>query len=343
MARSTRSEVFDPTEVGIYHCTNRCVRRCFLCGVDPLTRKNYDHRKDWIQDRLEFLAALFGIDVLGFSVLGNHFHVLLRNRPDVVETWSDEEVARRWLLLCPVRKNADGTPAEPNALELATITNDSEKLDEIRSRLSHVSWFMKMLDERIAKRANTEDGVTGHFWQGRFGMRRICDDAALLACLIYVDLNLIRAGLAETPEDSQYTSAKLRIDSLLGITPPCGWLAPLELDESQPPGPMPSRLSTRCSDKGVLPISVRDYLAVLDSTGRQIAPGKSGGCISAEAEPILVRLGLDSSQWMRLVTEFESLFCRFVGRRDTLSRYAREKGRCWFQAPGRDLFAKSAA
>ena len=343
MARSKRSDVFDPTEVGIYHCTNRCVRRCFLCGVDPLTRKNYEHRRAWIQDRLEFLAAYFGIDVLGFSILGNHFHVMLRNRPDVVESWSDEEVARRWLMLCPVRKNDDGTPAEPNASELAAITNDPDQLKELRSRLSHVSWFMKMVAERIAKRANAEDQITGHFWQGRFGMRRICDDAALLACLIYTDLNLIRAGIAETPEDSQFTSAKLRIDSLSGNTPPCGWLAPLEIDESQPPGPMPSHLPTRCSDKGVLPISVPDYLALLDHSGRQMARGKSGGRIPADAEPILVRLGIDPSHWMQLVSEFESLFYRFVGSRDTLNRIAREKGRCWFQAPGKDLLANSAA
>jgi REP element-mobilizing transposase RayT len=85
MARIPRLMLFDPAEVGVYHCINRCVRRAFLCGVDPLTGKNFDHRKDWIQGRLQFLAGHLGIDILGFAVMSNHVHVILRNRPDIVK------------------------------------------------------------------------------------------------------------------------------------------------------------------------------------------------------------------------------------------------------------------
>jgi hypothetical protein len=53
-----RGEVFDPREVSVFHCINRCVRSCFLCGCDPLTGIDYDHRKLWIEQRLQFLAAL---------------------------------------------------------------------------------------------------------------------------------------------------------------------------------------------------------------------------------------------------------------------------------------------
>ena len=95
MARLARADLFDPAEVSVVHCINRCVRRCFLCGDDPHTGANYDHRKAWLERRLAFLAGQFGIDVLGFAILSNHFHLVLRNRPDVVAAWSDSEVASR--------------------------------------------------------------------------------------------------------------------------------------------------------------------------------------------------------------------------------------------------------
>ena len=97
MARIARGEVFSPDEVAIIHVMNRVVRRCFLLGTDPVTGKNYDHRKVWIEDQLRRFAANFGIDLLGFAILSNHFHLILRSRPDVVKEWDDTEVARRWL------------------------------------------------------------------------------------------------------------------------------------------------------------------------------------------------------------------------------------------------------
>jgi REP element-mobilizing transposase RayT len=96
MARVNRREVLAEGEIQVVHCVNRCVRRGFLCGTDDLTGQNYEHRRQWIRNRIEFLAGIFGIDVLGFSVMSNHLHVVLRSRPDVVTEWSDEDVARRW-------------------------------------------------------------------------------------------------------------------------------------------------------------------------------------------------------------------------------------------------------
>lgn len=69
MARTPRKELIDETEVGVYHCINRCVRRAFLCGDDPLTGRCFDHRKEWVQQRLEFLAGQFAVDVIGYVVM----------------------------------------------------------------------------------------------------------------------------------------------------------------------------------------------------------------------------------------------------------------------------------
>ncbi len=84
----------------------RCVRRAFLCGKDPLTGKSFEHRRGWIRNRLELLASVFGIDCLTYTVMSNHLHVVLRSRPDVVKEWSDDEVARRWWRLFPKRRDA---------------------------------------------------------------------------------------------------------------------------------------------------------------------------------------------------------------------------------------------
>ncbi|HUG68637.1 MAG TPA: hypothetical protein VMM76_12860, partial [Pirellulaceae bacterium] len=165
-----------------------------------------------------------------------------RSRPDVVATWDDTEVARRWLLLCPVRKSKDGKPEVPNEFELNSIRHDAERLAKIRTRLSDISWWMRLLCQNIAQRANREDGEVGKFFQARFRAVRILDDESLLACAAYVDLNPIRAALAETLEQSDFTSVQRRIQSLPqssdGSLPQIGagsrdcFLAPLAIDLS---------------------------------------------------------------------------------------------------------------
>jgi len=153
--------------------------------------------------------------MIRFACLSNHFHLILRSRPDVVETWSDEEIARRWCRLCPAKKCADRSSYEPSPAEIAMIVNCPERLAEVRLRLSDISWWMRILCQKIAIRANMEDGELGKFWQSRYRAVRLLDEESLLACAAYVDLNPIRAALAETLETSDFTSVQRRIQSLL--------------------------------------------------------------------------------------------------------------------------------
>ena len=167
-----------------------------------------------LQARLEFLAGQVAVDILGFCVMSNHVHVVVRNRPALVAGWSDDEVARRWWNLFPRRRTKAGAPAEPRDYELSMFTSNAERLAEIRRRLSDVSWFMRCLVEPIARQANREDSCSGRFWQGRFFCQKILDESALAACLAYVDLNPVRAGIAATPEESQHTSVYERLQAL---------------------------------------------------------------------------------------------------------------------------------
>jgi REP element-mobilizing transposase RayT len=157
------------------------------------------------------LAGIFAVDVLSFAIMSNHLHVVARTRPDLVKTWSDEEVALRWWNLFPQRRRKDRSPEEPTEFELNQIRNDASGLKEKRKRLSNVSWFMKCLAEPIARLGNKEEKVTGHFWEGRFKAQPLLDETAIAACMVYVDLNPIRAGIAKTPEASDFTSVKERV------------------------------------------------------------------------------------------------------------------------------------
>lgn len=346
MTRLARAEVFAPDEIAIVHVMNRVVRRCLLFGDDPYSGRNYDHRRGWIEQRLSQLAAQFGIDLLSFAILSNHFHLLLRSRPDIVAGWDDTEVARRWLRLCPLRKAPDGTAAEPTVKELNSIRNAPEKLAELRSRLSDIAWWMRLLCQHIAQRANREDQTDksealGRFWQSRYRAVRLLDETAILACSAYIDLNIIRAAMAETLETSDYTSVQRRIAALRAVNSkdcpsvkvsavteqspaggsavaaadsyPDSFLAPLPINALLDPlGPHPSCSGTRCSDKGWLPMTTPQYLALLDYVARQRVAGKPGST-AAEVPAIFQRLSLAPAVWCELIGDFGKLFSQVAG------------------------------
>jgi REP element-mobilizing transposase RayT len=214
MPAYARRDLVDDDRIGVYHCIARCVRRAFLCGTDSYTGQDYSHRKAWVLDRLRQLAGLFGVEVCGYAVMSNHLHIVLRNRPDVARQWSDLEVALRWRKLFPQRDELTGEPREPDCHDLAALTADGERLAILRSRLASLSWFMRCLCEWVARKSNHEEGSFGRFWAGRFKSQPLLDEAALLACSVYVDLNPVRAGIAATPEESQFTSGFDRIRDL---------------------------------------------------------------------------------------------------------------------------------
>ncbi len=370
MPRLLRTEQFDPSEICVVHLVQRCVRRAYLAGLDEVSGKNYEFRREWIRGRLERLASVFGIDVLTYAILSNHMHVVVRTRPDVVAAWSNEEVALRWLRVFPGRRLEEQL-AEPTTNDVKTLANNLERIAAIRHRLSDPSWFMRALSEPIARLANFQDGCTGSFWEGRFKAQSITDEAGLLACSMYEDLNPIRAAMAQTPEESMHTSAYDRIEGLKGTTIPSAaaelvvmetdeagrihrtstpkqmrqrnsdakkkrgpsilrdaWLAPLTLNERSPIGPQVSKTHVRASDKGFLSMDLRDYITLLDWTGRQ-SPSLRKAQIPTELDPILNRLGIDGTLWCDLVWNFKKYFGRSgaAGKPSSLKLAAAKRSR----------------
>ena len=315
-----RKHIVNPKFTRYYHCTGRCVRRAFLCGQDKYSGRNYEHRRQWIISRIAFLSKLFAIEIVGYSIMANHYHLVVRLNPEEGEQWSDEQVLTRW-------EELYGIPdwfleAKPGDSHM-----DAVKATWIRKRrgyLTDLSWFMRCINEFIARKANREDNCTGSFWQGRIHSQALLDEKALIACLAYVDLNPIRAKLAKTPEDSDFTSIQQRIQK---TAKQCFLKDRPELV------PFRQVVSSAEERKKGLPLTEVAYLQLVDVTGRTLAKGKDGGTIPADALPILERLGFNEKAWMNAAKLFGIKRYRVIGPVDDMRVMAtelREKSRAWY-------------
>ena len=287
-----------------YHCICRCVRRAYLCGIDPDTGFDFSHRRAWVVNRIKQLADVFAIDVYAYAVMNNHYHIVVKIDAGASADWPDREVADRWLSLFKgpvlVRRWVDGEPLSQGDLAIVESC-----ISEWRRRLSNLSWYMRCLNESIARMANREDECTGRFWEGRFKSQALLDERALLACMAYVDLNPIRAGLARTPETSAYTSVQERILR-----------------------PQPSSLSLfqdQCDQGGGIPFRLQDYLTLVDWGGRSIRADKPG-YIPPHAPPILERLGMARGATLEYVGHKHGDTCNALGPVSQLRAMARSAG-----------------
>ena len=204
-----RCQQIDLCSTPFYHCVSRCVRRDFLCGQDHQTSQCFEHRRSWVEDRLLVLGNIFSIDVAAFSVMSNHVHVILYIDENTAKNWTVEEVLSHWhqlfsgTLFTQQFMNGDSLSKE-------IINYVIETAEIYRKRLMSISWFMRALNEPIARQANQEDNCTGRFWEGRYKVQALLDEAALAACMAYVDLNPVRANMSKVPETSAHTSILLR-------------------------------------------------------------------------------------------------------------------------------------
>jgi len=293
-----------------YHCVARCVRRAFLCGVDSVTGHSYEHRRAWLEDRLLQLPKVFAIDIAAYAIMNNHYHVILHINTTRAKAWSDFEVVERWHQLFNGTVLSQKYLKNEGQLSKVELMVFQTTIDMWRLRLQDISWFMRILNEAIAREANAEDECTGRFWEGRFKSQALLDEAALIACMAYVDLNPIRAGIAKTPEKSEHTSIKIRCEksnkskSLNQVSQQVQSLYPFvgNPKQDQPEG---------------IQMKLSDYLELVDSTGR-ILRGNKRGSINISYEIILNRLDIDEEQWLEMTSNFEGRFSSFVGGESSL-------------------------
>ena len=297
-----RRQLVDPTQAQFFHLINRCVRRSWLCGRDHYSGETFEHRKAWLKARILELGDIFATGIYAFAVMSNHVHVVLHMHPATANAWSDEEVARRWVRLFPA------STLEFCAQKVAAIVENAEQVAVYRIRLADVSWLMKSLSEPIARRANGEDKVTGRFWEGRFKSQLLLSEKSILAAMTYVDLNPVRADIANGVSTSDNTSVQMRNDQIRKN----------EVVASQTLAPLAGVKSFNMP-----PMTEAEYIALVDFTGRELHPGKRG-VIKADEPPALRKLGLDKNHWTMKVQGFGSAYWRIVGSLEELLEKAKE-------------------
>jgi REP element-mobilizing transposase RayT len=302
-----RSHLVDPNG-GKYHVCSRCVRRTFLCGVDDLTGRDFSHRRQWIQARIFELSKIFSVSIYAYAVMSNHYHIVLSIDSLAL---TDEEVADRWLQLCPVASQGDGaqTPSL-HAARCFTIIENKERLAELRARLHSLSWFMRFINEPLARLANKEDNCTGRFWEGRFKSQILLDEASVLASMVYVDLNPVRAGIADDLEDSDYTSVQHRLT---------------HEGEAEDIAP----INGYHRDRPFAPISLADYVSLVrwtaetQSTMRRSMQGRVHHCLRINHTTY--------DCWFRDNLPSPHCWQRAMGSVDALKEHAKVVGQHWIK------------
>ena len=292
-----RAHLVDTDNGGFYHCISRCVRRGWLCGEDIVSGHSYEHRRAWVEARILLLADIFAIEVFGYAVMSNHYHVVVEVEPQRVARWSDEEVVQRWLRLSPAKN------AEPDDTRALAILLDPKRVALLRERLSSLSWFMRYLNEPIARQANREDGCTGRFWEGRFKSIALLDDAAIVACMAYVDMNPIRARVARCVEDAPFTSIHHRIR---------------QTDANQ----------SKLGDLSRVGVTLSDYVEMLHWT-ISINHGETS-TPSVHAMQALSRLNQTADSWLGQV-KVNRFKYRAYGSARLLKQYAQALGQQWIK------------
>lgn len=296
-----RSQQICVQDTPYYHIVSRCVRRAFLCGEDKFSGRSFEHRRQWLIDRIKKVTSVFAIDVCSYAIMHNHFHIVLRIGAN--DNWTDKQVLITWqsLYSLPImcQRYLQGDELDDSSIRLV-----QKYAAEYKERLCSISWFMKAVNEYIARRANEEDRCTGHFWESRFKSQALLDERALLTCMAYVDLNPIRAGMARSLGDSEYTSIKERIESISTDLLPFG------------------------KGDNDLPYYLSSYIDMVDETGRVIRDDKKG-YISEKLGSALTELELNPDTWLDELKGFKSVGFSAVGTINQLKEYSFKNQKKW--------------
>ena len=344
-ARATQVSV---DETPFYHCYVRCVRRAFLCGEDYSSGENFDHRKQWIVSRLKFLSYVYAIDICAYAVMSNHYHVVLHVDKARALAWSMDEVVERWTQLYKAPPLVARWLEAPDTVTGAELAVVKELVAQWRERLYDLSWFMRGVNETIARMANEEEGTKGRFWEGRFKSQALLDESAVLSCMAYVDLNPIRADMEDDLFDSDFTSIQQRLFDTVKHKPIKTQeekaLAKrvnnqrevkqrLNLDKLPEAPLMPFDGSAHTSVNVALPFTKQDYFELVDTTGRVIREDKRG-FIHQEVPAILWRIGVKPDKWLEQVKNFSRRYGSCAGSVARMQDYAEVFEKRWCKGVG---------
>jgi REP element-mobilizing transposase RayT len=260
---------------------------------------------------------VFSIDVCAYAVMSNHCHLVLNINVDSTTESTADDVLNWWCRLYRgpegvQRYRAGGCLTKTEQESVSTIVSIW------RERLSNLSWFMRCLNEHIARRANAEDRCTGRFWEGRFKSQALLDETALVTAMAYVDLNPIRAGIATDLANSDKTCIKQRLEEVAQQTTDEPVIALMPFSE------------TGCPPHIGLPFNFQDYLDLVDWTGRSVRD-VIPGAIDSRAPRLLSRMGIANDEGLPTVTETQSRFESVMGSPAKMKAHAESRGRFFYR------------
>ena len=200
----------------------------------------------------------------------------------------------------------------------------NEIIAKWRERLYDISWYMKNLNEYIAREANKEDSCLGKYWEGRYKSQALLDETAVLSCMAYVDLNPIRANIADTLEDSDFTSIQERIAHFKAFTMDKVKVdQPIKQKDNIQYESQPSQLKPFGGNhiKNTIPFALLDYIELVDWSGRHIDPKKKGHIKNAVPK-VLLTLNIEEAQWLESIMRFRQQYSNFAGSKQRLKLHA---------------------
>lgn len=314
-----RSELLDASKPGTYHLITRCVRRERLL--------DRGERKQWL---CRGLAGWFGhmaIDLLGYSVMGNHLHLIVRVRPDIAAQWDAVSVARHALAVLPLRSGPAMEPLTVTPALVDRYAGNASWVTQQRKRLSSPSWLLRLVKQEIARRANGEDGCTGHFWENRFTSVALLDQAAVLACLVYVDLNPLRAGMVRDPMVSEFTSIHHRHYRTMGAGRYDGSSQDADLGRHLVAMPHCAPADSWSGDPVRWSLGEAEYVGLVRETGRACAG--NGRQAVANALASVRAWGLEPDAWLATMARGGSMSGSVIGGPEARSRWCAHAGQRW--------------
>ncbi|MFT4564236.1 MAG: putative transposase [Gammaproteobacteria bacterium] len=221
------------------------------------------------------------------------------------------DVTNRWYVIYPgpavIQLYLPGDAL--NELELVAVSSIAETW---RRRLDDLSSFMRCLNEHIARRANAEDGSTGRFWEGRFTSQALSDEPASITAIAHVDLNPIRAKMANGLTDSDKSSVRQRLQAVTNQT--AGVTVPLRQFAG----------TTNNQNTGI-PFNLQNYLGLVDWTGRCVRHGQRGSIVE-DLPQILTQLGTVVDEWLATVTEAQARYELVTGSPEKMKTHAESRG-----------------
>jgi putative transposase len=324
-----RKHLIDKERPGYYLLSNRCVRQGLHLGEGPVNEYLQRERKVFVEELLVKLCFVFMVRLLTWSLMNNHYHLVLFFNPKRVKKLSDQQIAELVLALDVKSPQRSDWDEKTRKRWLEQFVKNKEEVRKWRSNLSDPSKFMAYFDEVIARNFNKLDKCKGHFWQDRFHSLKLEDRAAVMMAMSYVDLNPVRAGASMDLIRSHHTAISHRIRAN------CAGELSAEMDRALEPRAVELNKSLCPMEElfeeiewPVLPVGLGEYVEMLDDMGRLLKEGK--GSLKEETAETLRQMGLNPESW-EMIMNLEKNFRNRVGSREALESEARDHERSHYQ------------